>query len=687
MTTRSNLCVNRRRRLVAGGAAIVLAFGLVATSAAAASAAHPSGPQPKVTGPSSDIGYAVDKPLCATTIKAGQMTCFVMQRVPVKKGTPGAYAYLKNSITPGGPAGGYSPANLASLFHYDPTTPSKHQVVGIVDWYDDPHIASDLAAFDTEYGFPSETAKSFRKVNQTGAKSPLPSASKGKGSADEIALDVESVRSVCETCRILLVEAKAPLNSDIAVAENTAARMGATEISNSFGGPEGAEGATVLKAFNHPGVVITASTGDDGWYDWDFMNNYPNAPDVSADAALFPSTDPDVVAVGGIGNDGTHPEYVWNNNGTDDPAFGDGAQGAGGGGCSQQYTAKSFQSSFPGYTAAGCSGKRLAADVSALADPATGFDEYDTWGGSGWITVGGTSLAAPMVAAMYALAGGSGGAAYPAESIYENASLHPSTVTDVTVGGNGFCGGDTTENCLTAVDTGTSGGTNNPNAIGAGNVDCSFPRNTSSVGSAPPLDSECNAVTGYDGPTGVGTPKGVGLFTSTSPKITLKTPKVLRLNHSAAFSATATELVGGAHITKYAFNWGDGHSTSGTATNATHTYTKAGTHTVTLTVTDSLGQQSVATAKLTVGKAASIKIFRSKGAIKAGHKIKFEAVIVDPNTGGTIKKVKWSWGDHKHSSGLKVSHKWHKAGKYTLKVTVTDNAGIKTTFTAKIKVK
>jgi subtilase family serine protease len=656
----------------------------VASSAAVASAGALSHVQPALSAPASQIGYAVSKPLCNTAVTVGQVTCFAMQRVPVKKGTPGAYQYLKNSALTPGPAGGYTPADLATLYDYNPNVSRSGQTVGIVDWYNDPKVGSDLAFFDKQYGLPKETAKSFRVVNQTGQKSPLPSSSKGKQSSDEIALDVETVRGVCHTCKILLVEAKAPLTTDTAIAENTAVRLGATEISNSYGGPEGKEPAAVFNAYNHPGVVITASTGDDGWYDWDFMNSDILPPG----AALFPSTDPDVVSVGGVGNDGSAPQYVWNNDGADDiNGVNDGAaQGAGGGGCSQQYAAKSFQSSFPGYSAAGCHGKRLAADVSALADPATGFDEYDSWGQPGWITVGGTSLAAPIVAAMYALAGGSGGAAYPASAIYENATLHPTSFFDVTTGGNGFCGGDSTLNCGNAVNSYTAGNTNNPNAVGAGNVDCSFPRNTNSVGSPPAFDSECNAVAGFDGPSGVGTPIGVGLFTATSPTVTLTAPKILRLHHAASFSAHATELVTGAHITSYSFNWGDGHTTTGSSTHPTHTYTKAGSYDVLLTVTDSAGQQSVASAKVTVGKRISISVFRPLK-LTAGHKAHFHAVVVDPNTGGKIKKVKWFWGDGGTSTGTRVTHTFHAPGTYTVTVTATDNTGIKTKFHARLTIK
>ncbi len=61
---------------------------------------------------------------------------------------------------------------------------------------------------------------------------------KSKASSGEIALDIESVRGTCRTCRILLIEANNGDDADLATAENRAAAMGATEISNSFGEPE-----------------------------------------------------------------------------------------------------------------------------------------------------------------------------------------------------------------------------------------------------------------------------------------------------------------------------------------------------------------------------------------------------------------------------------------------------------------
>ena len=112
----------------------------------------------------------------------------------------------------------------------------------------------------------------------------------------------------------------------------------------------------------------------------------------------------------------------------------------------------------------GCS-KRTVADVSAVADPNTGVAVYDSTkyqGRSGWMVFGGTSASAPIVAGVYALAGHTS-VTNPASTPYSAAA---GSLNDVTSGSNGSCGGSYL----------------------------------------------CTAGSGYDGPTGLGTPNGVGAF-------------------------------------------------------------------------------------------------------------------------------------------------------------------------------
>lgn len=704
----------RRRRLIATIAAALLAVGLAsATASASTGATKPAAAKPAAgararqqstaalqaeAAKGSQVHYAVDVRVCPQATTPNVASCDAMRQVTVAKGTAGAQAVDSGGH---GLAGGYTPHDLQTIYGYNPDLPRSNQLVALVDWFNDPRIHTDLKAFDTHYHLAAETTSSFRVVNENGRATPLPNSADGKQTATEIALDVETVRSVCHTCHILLVEADGPSDADLATAENTAARLGATEISNSFGEAEHTVAAATNAAYNHPGVVITASTGDDGWYGWDFLNNQ-NPPDVPQHAAGFPSTSPDVVAVGGIGETLTTPHTinVWNNNGKDDQqGLFDGEKlGAGGGGCSKIYTAKRFQSNYPGYTANRCHGHRLASDVSALADPNTGFDVLDRWGGSGWETIGGTSLASPMVAAMYALAGGSGDAPYPAAAIYENATLTPSDFFDMTDtgpgangngGGNGLCGGDLTASCGNFVFAHSDPPTHNPNGVGAGPVDCSFPRDGTDPASPPALDPECNSAPGLDGPTGVGVPvAGASLFAATNDAVTFHVPSVLRLGVSQTYTTNVTRRIATGHVAHYLWSWGDGTSTSTTRGTIKHDYRAAGTHTITLTVTDTLGQQTVRTRTITVGR-LPVVVLTGSSRLTVGELGRFGgAQSRDPNTGGQISAIFWNWGDgSRRTSGAQATHRWSHAGTFTVTLTVVNSTGERNTATRRVVVR
>ena len=205
---------------------------------------------------------------------------------------------------------------------------------------------------------------------------------------------------------------------------------------------------------------MLASSGDDGWYGWDVFNNgqsTPNAPQVPASYGT-------VVGVGGTSlnlnpDDSRASETVWNDNGLDDSiGFGFAALGATGSGCSTIYTAQTWQQAVPAYSTLGCGAShRNGVDVAADADYLTGYDTYETTTGwctstddngnpcpgsdPGWGTIGGTSLASPLVAAMWALAGGPAGVKYPALTLYGHFHTSPSQLFDVTAGGNAACGG------------------------------------------------------------------------------------------------------------------------------------------------------------------------------------------------------------------------------------------------------
>ena len=472
------------------------------------------------------VKFATVQPLCPPAT-ATTVTCFALKRVDVAAGTPGARAYTASPAANSGANGGFSPANLATAYGVNPDNAlGATQTVGIVDAYSDPNILSDVAAFDAHYGLPAETADSLRVVNQDGLAGPLPPSDVGW--AGEIALDVEAVRGMCHLCRIVLVETTSNANGNLAAGVATAVALGATEVSNSYGSPENSfTTSQYASSYDRPGVVVTVSTGDDGWYGWDYMNAVSGSGQGDG-AAEYPSTLPTVIAVGGtslsINPDGSRAsESVWNRNGLDDVAGYDannvfhGSFAATGGGCSAYTTATSWQQSVAGWAHTGCGTSRLAADVSALGDPYTGFDIYDTFGGTGWETTGGTSLSSPLMSAMWALAGGSRGVAYPAQTLYSNYAASAASAYDVQSGGNSFCGGDSAANCQQVVLAHTANATGNPNDLATtagpvGTVDCSF--STSGPLTVLTDNSQCQARTGFDGPSGVGTPKGLSLLTA-----------------------------------------------------------------------------------------------------------------------------------------------------------------------------
>ena len=572
----------RGARYWPAAAAAVTAAVLATMTGAATAATRPAG-SPSVAH--SVTLYAVGKRVCAAK-SPGVASCYAEIRKLVSKGTEGARSFrvAAGATAAGtiGPAGGLTPGDLGSAYGLT-TTGGSGQTVAVVDAYNDPNINADLQSFDTHYGLAacSTTNGCLRVVNQAGG-STLP-ANDTTGWSVEEALDVETVHSVCQGCKVILVEASSPLNTDLATAENTAVSLGAGEVSNSFGEPESGTSTSFQAAFNHPGVVITASAGDSGYYFYDRLaaTNQPGIP------AAYNTT----VSVGGtslyLGQGAARQsETVWNDNGVRDvlqQAFA-APLGAGGGGCSTLFSAQHWQSSLGAWGSTGCGGKRLVSDVSAVADYLTGFDIYDSYncGSScspapGWLTVGGTSLSSPIIAASYGLAGGAQGVAYPALTLYG----HQGHAYDVTSGGNGWCAGEGAAQCP------------NPNSLGYGTVDCAY----TAGGSAAAGDRACDALAGYDGPTGVGSPDGITMFTKTGPSATVSGPATVTHGTSHSWNAATADPFPGGTVTSYTWNWGDGTgSTTTTTGTAAHTYATGGvTRTITLTVTDNYGVTGTAT--------------------------------------------------------------------------------------------
>ena len=398
---------------------------------------------------------------------------------------------------------------------------AEPQTIALVDVYDDLEAEADLKVYDEEFSLSECTVADgcFEQVNQNGetGSPPFPSSAAARrakealcedGTAEpavkeaackeveeadswaaEVSIDIEIAHAVCQNCHIALVEANEPEVPSLEAAENTAARprseggVGANEISNSWGGPEP---PLDVEAFNHPGIVITAASLDDGYLNW--ARSKEEESEGVTSGVNYLAASPHVVAVGGTSLTLNGPAEAW---GEETVWY------RSGGGCSPLYEAPAWQRNVPDWSSAGCGSKRAVADVSADANPYTGVAIYDSVpyvrkeGGKRvtevfyWTPAGGTSVASPIIAAMFALAGGSHGVEYPAQTLYSHlgsASLH-----DITEGSNGECGGEYSSGCS---------GSMSPLSL----TDC---------GEGVLI---CNAAPGYDGASGVGTPNGVQAF-------------------------------------------------------------------------------------------------------------------------------------------------------------------------------
>ncbi len=272
---------------------------------------------------------------------------------------------------------------------------------------------------------PCTTAnRCFKKVDQRGGKH-YPQADASW--AGEIALDLDMVSAIAPNSHILLVEADSDSFKDLGSAVNTAARLGATEVSNSYGGQETSADATALaRDYNHPGVTITASSGDTGY------------------GVQLPAAFNTVIAVGGTSLSRASDARGWTES----------AWGGSGSGCSQYISKPKWQKDSQCHN-------RAVADVAAVADPDTGvavYNSYESYGNN-WTVDGGTSASAPIIAGVYALAGDA--AKINGAYLYS----HATDLNDITSGNNGTC----TISYLCTSNQGYDGltGLGTPNGTGA----------------------------------------------------------------------------------------------------------------------------------------------------------------------------------------------------------------------------
>jgi len=485
--------VGRRIRAAAGAAAVVATCSALGAQPAAAAL--------------SPAEYSVSA-LCSAPAP-GHSSCLSLALVP-RPGTVAAARVHPQAALPRSaprrvrpavevtePQGGVTPQLLHSIYTL-PATASVPQTIAIVDAYDDPDVEADLKVYDEQFELPACTAANgcFVKIDQRGhelgegprSEAPSSEGAEAAGWAGEIATDVETAHAVCQNCRVVLAEADSSRNTDMEAAEEAAKNGGATEISDSWGGREPPFDSS---AFDDPGVVITASTGDTGYLSWDV------AKPEERGFVEYPAASPHVVAVGGtrlwLNEDlSWNSETVWN------------GEGATGGGCSTSFAAPAWQRSVSDWTQVGCGSARAVADVSADADPYTGVDVYNSipdpgrGAKTGWNVIGGTSVASPIVASVFALAGGAGEEARgrrtedPAKTLYANALKDPGALHDVLAGSSGECTSPFTAEGLSG---------------------CTEPAEAANCSE----QLICRAGPGYDGPTGLGTPNGIAAFQAPPP--------------------------------------------------------------------------------------------------------------------------------------------------------------------------
>jgi hypothetical protein len=514
------------------------------------------------------------------------------------------------SVTVSTTPDGYSPAQIRHAYGFDQIVGTGlGQTIGIVDAYNHPNIANDLAVFDSKFGLPGTTAATvssfLTKVGQNGSSTSIPKTDAGW--AMEIALDVEWAHAIAPAAKILLVEASSNSISDLMTAVDYASSK-ATVVSMSWGGGEFSGEASYDYHFLRNGVTFVASSGDAG------------------SPALWPSVSPNVVSVGGTslylnmyGNRVIGPQ------GSDEVAW-----SGSGGGPSAYESQPTYQGGFASST------NRVAPDLSYDADPNTGFSVYDTVpfaGKGGWLRVGGTSAGAPQIAGLVAIAdqlrGGAGsldGVSQTLPVLYSMAttSNYTSSFHDITVGSNGYKAGagyDLATGLGTPYASSVIGGLVNWNGpaatrtFGPGNSNGSGTLNAAATGPVATVTSGnltvtddtaanltitqtgANSFTVFDGAT----PVSGGTFTGVTGTITVTTSSsddtvTIDLGNFTAPSSISVNLGDGANsltvkngtITGYLFVQGGGGNDTVTTTNLTvngntTVYAGAGDNNVTMT--------------------------------------------------------------------------------------------------------
>jgi MYXO-CTERM domain-containing protein len=380
---------------------------------------------------------------------------------------------------------GMSPTDVLTAYDIPAGSASNGAIVAILD-SPDSNAASDLAQYRSQFGLPPlpVCTSGHGGVGQTPCFSQVAengSASTGtdSGSADgETSLDMDMISAACPDCSILLVELTQLADQDILAGAQTAIALGASATSISLGGPEGGSDPT---GYTTPGHLVLAASGDFGF---DLVNEGGNG-------ASYPASAPDIVAVGGTDlflNGATYDEAVWNDGTFTTSANGQDVTTSG---CSAEFTAPSWQST---PTSNACNGYRATADLAAAATYTTGGCEnaiatyctaFTQQAGGPWVPVEGTSASSPLVAAIFTRLGLTSAISANIGALYSGAGAF----------------NDLGSTSYPADSAGVS-------------------TDAQSASTCSPA-SLCNLETGWDGPSGVGTPNGAALTEGASPLTTL----------------------------------------------------------------------------------------------------------------------------------------------------------------------
>lgn len=507
-----------------------------AVSAPTADDAVPAGGRrpPTATTSQGPVDYTNN---CPVKPAPGTFTCFSLRRTPSR-------ASKMVPLTAGSTPSGFGPADLHAAYSLPALSAvnGTGQAVYVIGAYGYPNAAADLASYRSTYQLPPLDCQSgygcFNQLNQVGGAPSATVPAYNAGWAGETALDLDMVSAICPNCSITLIEANDNQSSNLLAAVAMANNLGATFVSMSWGAPEtGHEALYDAQYFRGSGVVYAASAGDGGY----------------EQGSNYPSTSTHVVAVGGttLAQDSTTTrgwsEYTWGN----DIAHGTGS------GCSSDETKPAWQLIIAGSV---CT-QRAATDVSAVADPDTGVAVYQTapvgQPSPGWSIEGGTSASAPIIAAVYALAGPPRTTDNPVSYPYANAG----SLNDVTDGISGYC---------------------SPDLL-------------------------CSAAAGWDGPTGLGTPNNVTAFAWAAQVVTVTNPdnQASPVNTAIANLPVAATDLPAKTLAYSASNLPAGLTISSTTGVISGTPTTLSANLVTVTAQDSTGASSSAVFPWTIGGAGT----------------------------------------------------------------------------------